>query len=228
MQMYKHSAQKYSGGCFYLLRKKEDAAVFLGTAFIAHQGGYLLTASHLIGDDHEGLMAGRPGPGEEFLPLSLETVQALPLEVITADPSTNTALLKFSRHVVLDTPDHLLGNVENVMLGNSLVCLGFPFGHRDVHALAVQRALISSKLIWKDYTNLFLFDTAVHSGMAGGPLINTDDGRVIGIVIGRFLPDEEGGDFVRGDHPDHETSFSYAVSIEYGKKMLEEIGLEVL
>ena len=72
-----------------------------------------------------GLMAGRPGL-RRFLPLSLETVQALPLEVVTADQATNTALLKFSRHVVLDTPDHLLGNVENVMLGTSLVCLGFP------------------------------------------------------------------------------------------------------
>ncbi len=109
----------------------------------------------------------------------------------------------------------------------------FTFLHRGLHpwavyALAVQRALISSKLVMQENIHLFLFDTAIHSGKAGGSLINTDDGRVIGIVIGRFLPAEEGGDFVRGDHPDHETSFSYAVSIEYGKKMLEEIGLEVL
>ncbi len=226
--MYKHAAQKFSGGCFYLLRKKDESVVFLGTAFIAHKEGYILTASYLIGDDYSGLMAGRTDNPEEFTSLSLDRVQAVPLEVVKADHTTNTAVLKFSKNVVLDTPDHLVGTVENITLGNSVLCFGFPFGHRDLHNLSVQRALISSKISLRDYTNLFLFDTAVHAGMAGGPLVNNDDGRVIGIIIGRFLPEEQGGDFVRGDHPDYETSFSYAVSIEYGKRMLEDLGLEVM
>ena len=226
--MFKNISQKFSGSCFLLVRQREDAVLFLGTAFVIHEDGYLLTTSHLLEDNFEGLMAARPNNPENFSPLSMDTVPAIPLEVVKVDHKDNTALLKFARNMKIGTPDHLVvGTVDSVLLGSSVLGLGFPFGHRDLHNLAVQSFILSSKVSLKDRTNLFLIDSAIHAGMAGGPLVNRDDGRVIGILTGRFLPLEEGGDFVREDHPDFETSFSYAVSIEYGKKMLEDLGLEI-
>ncbi len=225
--MYKNISQKFSGSCFLLVRQREDSVLFLGTAFVIHEEGYLLTTSHLLEDNYDGLMAARPNNPEEFSPLSMETVSAIPLDVIKVDHKDNTALLKFARNMKIETPDHLVGAPENVLLGSSVLCFGFPFGHRDLHNLAVQSSVVSSKVSLSDRTNLFLIDTTIHAGMAGGPLVNRDDGRVIGILTGRFLPLEEGGDFVREDHPDYETSFSYAVSIEYGRKMLEDLGREI-
>ena len=75
---------------------------------------------------------------------------------------------------------------------------------------------------------MLLFDTKVHDGMAGAPLVSADDGRVIGVVVGRFSPVEDGGDFVRGSDPGYHTQISYAVSIEYGLAMMEGTGLEVI
>ena len=223
--MFKHISQKYAGGCFYLLRQKDETVVFLGTAFLVHEEGYLLTATYLLEDNYEGLMVGRPSNPEAFSPLSLDTVQAIALEVVKADHDTNTTLLRFSNPLIINAPDHLVGNAESILLGSSVLGLGFPFGHQELQNLGVQSAVISSKVSLRDQVNLFLFDCAIHTGMAGGPLVNYDDGRVIGIMIGLFVPKEEGGDFVRGSHPGYETSFSYAVSIEYGKAMLEELGL---
>ena len=225
--MYKNISQKFSNGCFLLVRMKEDSVVFLGTAFVIHEDGLLLTASHLLEDNYEGLMAAKPNNPEDFSSLSMDTVPAIPLETVKIDNAHNTALLKFTRKISIGAPDHLVGNVESVLLGNDALCLGFPYGHHDIHNLAVQRTMVSSKFTLREDTNLFLLDTPVHSGMAGGPLVNCDDGRVIGIIIGRFLPEEDGGDFVRGNHPDFQTSFSYAVSIEYGRKMLDEMGLDL-
>ena len=226
--MFKHISQKFSGGCFYLLRQREDSVVFLGTVFLIHEDGYLLTASHLLEENYDGLLAGRSSKPEEFSPLSLDTVQAIPLEVVKTDLITNTALLRFKKKLIINTPDHMIGNVESVFLGSSVLALGFPFGHQELHNLAVQSGVIASKVSLRDHVNLFLFDSAIHTGMAGGPLVNYADGRVIGIMMGLFVPKEDGGDFLRGSHPGYETSFSYAVSIEYGKAMVEELGLSLL
>ncbi|MGE4454727.1 MAG: serine protease [Sphaerochaeta sp.] len=223
--MFKQISQKYAGGCFFLLRQREDSVVFLGTAFLVHEQGYLLTATFLLEEDYEGLMVARPSNPEAFSPLSLDVVQAIPVEVVKADYDTNTALLHFTKPLIIDTPDHMVGNVESVQLGSSVLGIGFPFGHEDLQNLAVQSGVIASKVSLRDTVNLFLFDRAMHTGMAGGPLINYDDGRVIGIMMGLFVPKEDGGDFVRGSHPEYETSFSYAVSIEYGKAMLEAMDL---
>ena len=225
--MYKNVSQKFTDSCFLLVRKKEDSVIFLGTAFVIHEEGYVLTASHLLEEDYESLMAVRPNSPEGFTPLSMDTVPAIPLEMVKIDPINNTAVLRFTKRITIETPDHLVGSADSILLGNSVLCLGFPFGHQDLHNLAVQSSTISSKVSLRKNTKLFLIDATLHEGMAGGPLVNYDDGRVIGILTGRFLPDEEGGDFVRGNHPDFETSFSYAVSIEYGKKLLEEIGLKL-
>lgn len=226
--MFEHISQKYSGGCFYLLRQREDSVVFLGTAFLVHGEGYLLTATHLLEENHDNLMAARASKPEEFSPLSLDTVQAIPLDVVKADLTTNTALLRFSKKLIIETPDHMIGNIESVFLGSSVLALGFPFGHQELHNLAVQSGVIASKVSLRNHVNLFLFDSAIHTGMAGGPLVNYDDGRVIGIMVGLFVPNEDGGDFLRGSHPGYETSFSYAVSIEYGKAMIEDLGLSLL
>jgi serine protease Do len=224
--MFKQISQKYAGGCFFLLRQQqEDVVVFLGTAFLVHEQGYLLTATYLLEENYEGLMVARPSNPEAFSPLSLDVVQAIPVEVVKADHTTNTTLLHFTKPLIIDTPDHIVGNVEFVHLGSSVLGFGFPFGHEDLQNLAVQSGIIASKVSLRDSVNLFLFDRAMHTGMAGGPLVNYDDGRVIGIMMGLFVPKEEGGDFVRGTLPGYESSFSYAISIEYGKAMLEELGL---
>ena len=73
-----------------------------------------------------------------------------------------------------------------------------------------------------------MFDSMVYDGSSGGPLVSGDDDRVVGIVMGRFSPVEDGGDFARGNRsPSFDTSFSYAVSIEYGLALMENAGLEI-
>lgn len=75
-------------------------------------------------------------------------------------------------------------------------------------------------------TRLFLFDSRVHEGSTGGPLVNLEDSRVIGIVSGRFDP-LEASPAVTEDQG-MRTSFSYAVSIEYAVPLMEAEGLDVV
>ncbi|MCF7933430.1 MAG: serine protease [Spirochaetia bacterium] len=226
--MYKNPGQKFTGACFLLVRKQQDTVVFLGTAFLVHESGYLLTAAHLIEGDHQHLMVARPNDPESFSPLSMEEVGASEVELVSVDTVHNSAVLKLKRSYVIATPDHLIGHADNLPLGTGLISFGFPFGHQDMHNLALRSSILSSKALLLNGTKLLLFDSMVHDGMAGGPLVSIDDERIVGIVIGRFSPEDDGGDFSRGkNHPEHDTSTSYAVSIEYGYQLLINLGLTI-
>ncbi len=220
---------KFAGGCMMLVRKRENAVVFLGTAFLMHDDGYLLTAAHLLEEDPTGLMVVSTSNPDDFVPISLDQVSAMSVSVADVDKIHNVALLEIDRNLRIKTPDHLGGTTENLSIGTSLLSLGFPFGHDEMHNLMAQSAILSSKVRSKNGTRLLLFDTMVLDGTAGGPLVNADDGRVIGVIIGRFSPVEDGGDFARGNrHPGYDTQISYAVSIEYGLTLMENVGIEVV
>lgn len=212
-----------------LVRKRENAVVFLGTAFLMHDDGYLLTAAHLLEEDPAGLMVVPTSNPDDFVPISLDQVSAMSVSVAAVDKIHNVALLEIDRNLRIKTPDHLGGTTENLSIGTSLLSLGFPFGHDEMHNLMAQSAILSSKVRSKNGARLLLFDTMVLDGTAGGPLVNADDGRVIGVVIGRFSPVEDGGDFARGKRlAGYDTQISYAVSIEYGLALMESVGLEVV
>lgn len=226
--MYKNPGQKFIGACFILLRKRENSVVFLGTAFLVHDQGYLLTATHIIENDFENLMVARTQNPEEFSRLSLDEIAAVSVDVVKTDSYHNVALLKLHKGFLIETPDYLLGQVDGLRLGTGLINIGYPYGHQDMHILAIRSSVLSSKVQFDNGIKLLLFDSMVHDGMTGGPLVSIDDERIVGVVVGRFSPLEDGGDFSRGkNYPEYDTSMSYAVSIEYGYNLLKEEGLEI-
>ena len=226
--MHKNTVQKFIGSCFILLRKRENSVIFLGTAFLVHDKGYLLTTTHIIENDFENLMVAKPQDAEDFSRLSLDEVGAVSVDVVKTDAYHNVALLKLKKGFIIETPDYLLGQVDTLQLGSSLVNLGFPYGHQDMHILAVRSSVLSAKVKLDNGTKLLLFDSMVHDGMTGGPLVSIEDDRIVGIVVGRFSPLDDGGDFSREQsNPEYNTSMSYAVSIEYGYTLLEGEGLQI-
>lgn len=110
--MRRNSSQKFAGGCFLLVRQKEDTVIFLGTAFLIHEEGYLLTAAHLIEEDRKNLMVARPQDPDDFTAISMDNVSALAVTVEGLDPIHNAALLKLTRKRHIETPDHLAGVVD--------------------------------------------------------------------------------------------------------------------
>ena len=227
--MYKNTALKFASGCFLLVRRQGDSVIFLGTTFLINDEGFLLTAAHLLENDPEGLMVVRPHDIDEFTPFSFDTVTAIEVDAVDIDSVHNVALLKLRKKFHIESPDHLSGSADTTAIGTSLLCFGFPFGHQDLHNLTAQGTMLSSKIISKNGTKLLLFDSTIHDGMSGGPLVSIDDGRAIGIIIERFSPLEDGGDFIKEDeHPNYQTGFSYAVSIEYASALLEKAGVEIV
>ncbi len=222
--MLKNVYQKYSGGAMMVMSRDGDSVTFLGTAFLVHQDGFLLTVAHIL--PKEGRLMVVASDSGDFQPVTQETVTPLPVHIVRVDAERDLALLKLEKDIDIRLPDHFIGTDESVLPGSSVMVLGFSFGHYHLHSLLALNAVISAKVLSRNKSRLLLFDSMVHPGARGGPLISIDEGLVVGVINGRFDPVEAGKDYTDGSRTQlANTNISFAVSIDYGRDLLEAEGL---
>ncbi|MGM0759168.1 MAG: S1 family peptidase [Thermodesulfobacteriota bacterium] len=216
--------QTYRGGCMLLFSLEGQEVVFLGTAFVIHSGGYLITVAHTL-YRHDNLMVAPYYTDSEFFPLSYEKASPIPVHVAQVHMSRDLALLKFKEDMGLQVPAHLIGRSEETLIGSSVACLGYGFGHYQLHNLVLQQAVICSKVQSENETRLLLFDTMVHNGSRGAPLVNLSDNRVVGVVSGRFDPSDMAKDITR-EREYFDTNISFAVDISHVVDLIADEGLK--
>ncbi len=226
--MLQSVSHKFRSGCMMLARQRGDAIEFLGSTFLVHAQGYLLTAAHLVAST-EGLVVVPSEPSDEFLPMTAERVAAMPVSLVARDNDRDVALLRIDQAPDISVPDDFLGNTAAVRQGASVMALGYSFGHHQVHSVMAFDAVVSAKIRSRNGTDLIVFGSAFHEGDRGGPLVHVQDGHVIGIISGRFEPGEIIAHVPEDDRLTvAETNVSYAVAIEYGLALLAGIpGLEL-
>lgn len=219
--------QKFSGGCMMVFRRDGEMVQFLGTAFLVHGEGYLLSVSHII--PQEGQLIVVPAdPGNEFTAMNQETVTSIPVAVVRRDVERDIVLLKMQQEIEMQLPDHFIGTAESTLVGNQVMALGFAFGHQALYTLVASSAVTSGKILSRNQSKILLFDTMIHDGDRGGPLVGVEDGLVIGIINGRFDPLEASKDYTDGSQTiTVNTNISYAVAIDYGVALMEAEGLEI-
>jgi len=213
----------YRNACLMLFRPAGDEVVYLGTAVLVHEAGYILTAAHLL-HGHQELLVAPWMPEEDFSPPALHAVSTEAVDLVRLDREHDLALLRVRHDLEITVPDHILGNPSDVFVGTEVATLGYAFGFDHIHNLIVQHAVVSARIAARNGTRLFLFDTMIHNGSRGGPLVNVQDGRIIGIIGDRFDPAER--TWGRGeDAPQPNTNLSYAIAIDHGKDLLAAEGV---
>lgn len=208
-----------------LVYKTGETVSFMGTCFLVHPEGYLLTAAHII-HDPENMMAVPFQSEDEFEEAFSKTVSPLAVDVVELDRERDVALLKFREPLEISMPDHVLSPADDIAIGTSVAMVSYPFGMQHVYTQVVQHAVISSKILSRNETKLFLVDSMIHRGSKGAPLVNVDDGRVIGLVSGLFDP-LQATPYTESEVPSVNTHLSYAVSIKYAVQLMEKQGLEI-
>lgn len=206
-----------------LMEQRADGFHFLGSAFMAGDGGYLLTAAHLLDEVEKPVVVHTAQPGI-FTSLTADDAATLAVQVVARDEAHNIALLKLENTEVIGLSDDILGSPGTMPEGTYCLTIGVPFGHFRIHNVMVMQTMLSGKLVSPNLTHLLVFDTQVHPGDVGGPLINTEDGRIVGVIQGGFNPLL----IQEVEQPDDYhlvSNFSYAVSIEYAIPLLQAEGL---
>ncbi|HVP60890.1 MAG TPA: trypsin-like peptidase domain-containing protein [Myxococcaceae bacterium] len=152
-------------------RQQRQAVQSLGSGVIIEPGGTIVTNDHVI-------------RGASAVHVVLADGRQLDAEVVGADAQNDLAVLRVSSKTPL--PAAKLGTSSDLMIGETVVAIGSPFGLTKTVTSGVLSAVGRSfKANDQLYIDFLQTDAAINPGNSGGPLMNLD-GEVIGINTAIF------------------------------------------
>lgn len=153
------------GGPFLPQPQEQQA---LGSGFVIDKAGHIVTNYHVVENAREIEVAFS----------NQDTVKA---KIVGSDPSTDLAVLQVEEDTSALTPLQL-GDSDQVVVGDSVVAIGNPFGLDRTATAGIVSALQRPITAPNGYTidHVIQTDAPINSGNSGGPLLNTR-GEVIGV-----------------------------------------------
>jgi Do/DeqQ family serine protease len=151
---------------FFEPRRRRMTRTNLGSGVIIRKDGYVLTNQHVV------LRAQR-------ITVTLADEREFEAHLVGADADSDLAVLR------VETPESLpavaLGRSDDLMIGETVIAIGNPFGlsHTVTTGVisATGRSLRTEEQVFYD---LIQTDASINPGNSGGPLLNID-GELIGI-----------------------------------------------
>lgn len=224
--MYKSIWNKHAAGSLMLVEITDNGISPIGTAFLCHRKGYFITSAHNV-DLMKKFSLVVPEDIHEFTPMTLEHSTVIDVEVRQLDPINDVALIKIKEHHEIHVPSNIFKLPENVKVGSSIACLGYPFATFGQHSLKITSGIISSKVLSsKNSTKQFQIDAMIHDCNSGGPLLELESGAIIGVITERFSPAANKGGLMIGNYSiGTESSIGLAVTIDYAINLMKEEGI---
>jgi serine protease Do len=189
---------------FFNNRSYSEKVKGLGSGFIISPDGFIVTNDHVAGNATE-------------ITVTMTDGKHYTAKVIGSDPVTDICLLKVDAS---DLPYEILGNSDDVMIGEWVIALGNPFGLFEINDKpTVTVGVISSTgmnlepINNRYYINMLQTDAAINGGNSGGPLVNSE-GEVIGMNTLIFT----GGSGAQGS-----IGLGFAIPIDKIKRIISEL-----
>ncbi len=142
----------------------------VGTGVIVDESGYVITNRHVVG-------------GAQTVNVILANGKPASAQVIAAETSLDLAILKLDTSAKL-TALPLATDVADLMVGETVIAIGHPFGYTNTVSTGIISALNREITMPTGdvLTGLIQTDASINPGNSGGPLLNIN-GQVIGINV---------------------------------------------
>ena len=170
--------------------------------------GFILTNAHVVTQS-------------ESITVALKDEREFQAQIVGVDPDSDLAVLKIGNQE--DLPAIEMGNSEDLMIGETVVAIGNPFGFSHTVTTGVISAL--NRSVRTDdtvYHNFIQTDASINPGNSGGPLLNIH-GDLIGINTAIYAKAQGIGFAI----PINKAKRIVSDLIQYGEVVLSWTGLFV-
>jgi serine protease Do len=175
----------------------------LGSGYIISTDGYIVTNDHVAGNATK-------------ITVTLTDGRSFDAKVIGSDTASDICLLKIDGE---DLPFVILGNSDDIIIGEWVIALGNPFGLFELNDKpTVTVGVVSATGMNLDainnryYLNMIQTDASINGGNSGGPLVNSE-GQVIGMNTLIFTAGNNSGNIGLG----------FAIPINKVKRIIDEL-----
>ena len=151
---------------FWGPRYQRQVAV-LGSGMVVHEDGYVITNAHVI-------------KGSEKIKVVFSDGSEFPAKIISGDESRDLAVLKIPVNKKL--PFIHLGRSNDLMIGETVIAIGNPYGYANTVTSGVVSAVGRDIQVAEGFwlRGLIQTDAPINPGNSGGPLLNIN-GELIGV-----------------------------------------------
>jgi serine protease Do len=143
-------------------------ALSLGSGVIVSSDGYVVTNSHVVGQN------------DPAVTVSFGDRREIPAKVVGLDPATDLAVLKLNEKNLPTVP---WGSSDSLKVGEWVLAIGSPFQLNQTVTLGIVSALGRANVGFAEYENFIQTDAAINPGNSGGALVNVR-GQLVGINTG--------------------------------------------
>ena len=154
---------------------RDRRSLSLGSGVIVSADGYVITNSHVVGENVREITIALPDKRE------------IKGKVVGTDPTTDIALLKIP---VAGLPVVPWGDSSQLKVGEWVLAIGSPFQLSQTVTAGIVSATGRANMGFADYEDFIQTDAAINPGNSGGALINSR-GELVGINTGIYS--ESGG-----------------------------------
>ena len=149
---------------FFFGEPESRAQAGLGSGVILSPEGFIVTNNHVI-------------DGADDIEIALPDGRRARAQVIGTDPDTDLAILRVD---LVKLPVAVLGNSDQLQVGDQVLAIGNPFGVGQTVTSGIVSALGRNQLGINTFENFIQTDAAINPGNSGGALVDVH-GHLMGI-----------------------------------------------
>lgn len=178
-----------------------------GSGFL-HKSGKVITAAHVVAGCNPNKLLIVPSSGEEFRVTQFE-----------ADYSRDLAILNPIKPI--KGPSMPISTIKEPKIGSLVATWGFPYGYSGYNPLLTVGYLSGVDHVKTDVgvsPLRWVVNAAFNSGNSGGPILNIEEGTVIGVVSSKLAPIPPEIDSALKALSNNRSGFMYTVTYPDGTK----------
>lgn len=195
----------------------------LGTGFIITNDGKIVTTKHVVGSDPSNLVILAPHITDinSYQDTSDTRCQPIQTNVLEMDPIKDLCVLKAD--IIFSGILPQLGSFDEVNVGEKVGIFGYPHCVAGRRVLTFQETEIGAKVLLESNSiksKHAVINTQARPGQSGGIIFSPRLGKVIGILVGAYAPNQGGGISLGGINPQELHQTTHCISAEYINDML--------
>jgi serine protease Do len=179
---------------FFQGRERSYTSQSLGSGFVWSSDGILVTNNHVV-------------ESASRITVNFNDGTQLPAILLGVDPDSDLAVLRVEGKNFTAAP---IGTSSDLMIGESVIAVGNPFGLSGTVTTGVVSALgrsVPSETQGRTYTDFIQTDASINPGNSGGPLLNIE-GKVIGINVAIYQ---------------NAQGIGFAIPVDRAKKVIQDL-----